>query len=192
MHKNCDFFRYVEQLYKQSMYVCLSDRPSCVSHFSRQYVIQFHSNFMEFQKPFIMWEDTRFSLFRHIGQIAVLWWPKMTVLSGFWSLSGILIIVLYTLVMWVSKHYVICGNVHKILAIWWLENGPNWWFLNTIWATDHGIHLICDVYTGLEREFSYFWWKLAKFGPSGGRKMAVVGGFGQFLEYRSLKSLHTG
>ena len=38
------------------------------------------------------------------------------------------------------------------------------------------LHIWCVHWLG---EFSYFWFKLDKFGPSGGRKMAEVGGFWQ-------------
>ena len=90
------------------------------------------------------------------------------------------------------------------------KNVRGWWFLTIIWNTDHcfvytglvslqklfdlsqlmvsnhylgywsqnPLHMWCVHWLG---EFSYFWWKLAKFGLSGGRKMAAVGGFGQLF-----------
>ena len=86
-----------------------------------------------------MWKETRIPLFGHIKLAKLTKRP----------LSEILIIVLYTLVKWVFKNYLIYGHVHQIMAIcWWLENGTNWWFLTIIWATDHGIHFMYGVYIG--------------------------------------------
>ena len=141
MHTNC-VFSYVEQLYKQSMYVCLPDRPSHASHFSRQYTTEFSFQIHEIS------ENVQYVERNKISFLDTSNWPNCAHVVAKRSLSGILIIALYTLVKWVFKKYLICSHVHQILAMWWLENGTNWWFLTIIWATDYGIHFIYGVYTG--------------------------------------------
>ena len=160
--KNVIFFSYVEQLYKQSIYVYLFDRPPCVSHFFKQYIIVFIQISWNFRKHSLCGNKQDLLCFGHIGQSAVLWWPKMATVGGFWPFSGILIIVLYTLVKCVFKIIWFCGHIHQILVIWLLENGPNSLFLIVNWVTDHAIHFICGVVSD------------------------------NYLEYWSMKSCHTG
>ena len=142
MHKKC-YFSYVEQLYKQPMYVCLPDGPSYGSHFSRQDTIEFSFQIHEISENIHYAERNKIYSFLDTSN-----WPNCAPVVAKRPLSGILINALNTLVKWVFKNYLICGHVHQIFAIWWLENGTNWWFLTIIWATDHGIHFIYGVYTG--------------------------------------------
>ena len=136
-------FCFGEQLYKQSMYICLPDRPFYVSHFSRQYMIVFIPNSWNFRKHSLCGKNKQDFLFLDTSS-----WPNCAPVVAKRPLPGILIIMLYTLVKWVFQNHLICGHVHQILAIWWLDYGTNWWFLTIIWATDHGIHFIYSVYTG--------------------------------------------
>ena len=50
------------------------------------------------------------------------------------------------------------------------------------------LHIWCVHWSG---EFSYFWLKLYKFGPSGGRKWLQLLVSDNYLEYWSLKLLHS-
>ena len=141
MHKICDF-SYVEQLYKQSMYVS-SARPSvlCVTLFQAVYNRIFIPNSWNFRKHWMCGKKQDF-LFLDTSN-----WSNCAPVVTKRPLPGIISIALYTLDKWIFKIYLICGHFHQILAIWWLENGTNWWFLTIIWGTDHGIHFIYGVYT---------------------------------------------
>ena len=61
MHKICDF-SYVE-LHKQSTYVCLPDRPSYASHFSRQYITEFSFRIHEISENIKCVERNKISSF---------------------------------------------------------------------------------------------------------------------------------
>ena len=77
----------VEQLYKQCMYVCLSDWPSYASHFSRQHITEFSFRFREISENIHYVERNKISFFwKHWPNCGpVLWRAKHHYLE-YWSL----------------------------------------------------------------------------------------------------------
>ena len=158
----------------------MSDRPSGVSHFSGQYVKKFSLNFHEIsENNHYVGRYKIFSFWTH--------WPNCGLVvaknvRGWWFLT----------IIWNTDHcFVYTGlvSLQKLFDLWPYQ--PNFGHLVArkwpqLMVSNHylgywsrnPLHMWCVHWLG---EFSYFWWKLAKFGFSGGRKMAAVGGFGQLF-----------
>ena len=161
------------------MFVCPPDRP--MRHTSPGNILwSFHSNFVKVQKTVIMWKETRFPLFGHIGKIVVLRRPKTII----WNTNHCVAYIGYVSLQKLFDLWSCSPNFCNLVA----KNGPNWWFLTIIWAI-----LITESISYMVRTLvRWVFILLVKVGQIWAEKWLQFVVSDNYLEYWPLKSLHTG